>query len=211
MSLPDYLHTDFCSRTVGFAGRIIGISLAGSVFENMLQRNLAAYAPDLPAPLVQAVVNSAAAVWDSVPANLQESVLIAYIESLRDVYVMGIPFGICGALAALLIKNSKMQTKAEELAAIEAAKEHAALEAKEKGQTDSQAEAAAEEAAEHERLEQVASRLGAVQADPDVAVEAGRGIDVAVEEERATGGQVGLERELDAQAVLAEKEGGSAV
>ena len=54
-------------RPVGLAGRIIGISLAGSVFENMIQVNVAKYAPDLPAEYVQIVVNSATAVWINVP------------------------------------------------------------------------------------------------------------------------------------------------
>lgn len=52
---------------IGFAGRIVGISLAGSVFENMIQVNLARYAPDLPSSLVAAVINNAGAVWTIVP------------------------------------------------------------------------------------------------------------------------------------------------
>jgi hypothetical protein len=53
---------------VGFAGRIIGISLAGSVFENMIQVNMKKYVPTLPEHLVQEVVNSATAIWDEIPA-----------------------------------------------------------------------------------------------------------------------------------------------
>ena len=45
----------------------MGISLAGSVFENMLQRNLAHYAPDLAPALVAIVISSASAVWTAVP------------------------------------------------------------------------------------------------------------------------------------------------
>jgi flagellar biosynthesis component FlhA len=39
------------------------------------------------------------------------------------VYILGLPFAFLGFLAALVIKNSKMQTKEEENAAIQAAKE----------------------------------------------------------------------------------------
>lgn len=52
---------------VGFAGRIIGISLAGSVFQNMIKVNLHKYASDLPIQYMEAIVNSASAVWTTVP------------------------------------------------------------------------------------------------------------------------------------------------
>lgn len=55
------------SMTVGFAGRVVGISLAGSVFGNMLQVYLGKYAPSLPPQYLEAVINSPAAVWDTVP------------------------------------------------------------------------------------------------------------------------------------------------
>lgn len=38
-------------------------------------------------------------------------------------YILGLPFAFLGFLAALVIKNSKMQTKEQENAAIQAAKE----------------------------------------------------------------------------------------
>jgi hypothetical protein len=52
---------------LGFAGRIIGISLATSVFENMIQKNLHRGVPDLPDALVRSVVADATAVWNVIP------------------------------------------------------------------------------------------------------------------------------------------------
>ena len=52
---------------VGFIGRILGISLAGSIFENMIQRNLHHFAPTLSPELVQVVTASASAVWTAIP------------------------------------------------------------------------------------------------------------------------------------------------
>jgi len=114
---------------VGFAGRIVGISLAGSVFENMLQVNLRKYSPETPEPLVHAIISSATAVWDTVPDSLRPSVLKAYTETLRQVYIIGIPFALLGLAGALCMKNSRMQTKAEETAALQAAKDKAGAEA----------------------------------------------------------------------------------
>ena len=114
------------SRAVGFAGRILGLSLAGSVFQNMLKNNLHKYAPGASEDIVVAVVNSADAVWKYVPDDLRPSVLVAYTETLRLVYILGLPFAVLGLLSGLLMKNSKMQSKEEEMAAIAAAKEKAA-------------------------------------------------------------------------------------
>lgn len=105
---------------LGFMGRIVGISLGGSVFENLIQSNLHKYAPTLPADIVHAVVNNADAVWSVVPDDLRPQVLYAYTESLRVVYLIGVPMSILGMAGALLIRNSKMPTKAEVTKAKEA-------------------------------------------------------------------------------------------
>lgn len=99
----------------GFAGRIIGISLAGSVFENMIQVNLHKYVPQLSEAQVMEVVNDAGAVYSMIPEEYRTQTLVAYTQTLRLVYIIGLPFAVCGIAAALLIKNSKMPTKAEEL------------------------------------------------------------------------------------------------
>ena len=57
---------------------------------------------------------------------MRESVLTAYIETLRLVYIIGVPCGILAFFGSLLIKNSKMPSKEEEQAQIKAAREKAA-------------------------------------------------------------------------------------
>ena len=113
---------------VGFAGRIIGISLGGSVFENMIQRYLRKDVPGISPELMKAVVSSPTAVWEVVPESLRPAVLNSYANALRDVYIIGLPFGIFALCGALLMKNSRMQTKEEENKAIAAARAKAALE-----------------------------------------------------------------------------------
>lgn len=161
---------------IGFAGRIIGISLAGSVFENMIQVNLHKYAPELPEDLVRAVVNSATAVWQFVPEEMRPQTLRAYTETLRVVYLIGVPAAALALGGALLIRNSKMQTKAEEQAAIDAARQKEALakggvDAEEKGKVDGEGDVADAEA--DRREEEAAIDTSAVAPVPEGAVEGG--------------------------------------
>ena len=186
-------------------GRIIGISLAGSVFENMIQVYLRKYAPNLPAELVAVVINDANAIWTVVPdvreaptpvsacahvaQNLRDSVLVAYTKTVSDVYLIGVPLAFAGTLSALCIKNSRMQTKGEEQAAIQESKEAAAVAARAEGKTSEEVEKEVEAAAVAKQEEQAAAGIAMVNAEPEAAVDGG----------------------VDAQAVLAQQEGKSPV
>lgn len=112
---------------IGFAGRIFGISLAGCVFENMIQVNLRKHVPELSPGQMAAVVNDASAVWTKVPDSIRPKTLVAYADTVRLVYLIGVPMGILGIGAALIIKNSKMPTKAEEEERQQALKDKATL------------------------------------------------------------------------------------
>ena len=177
---------------IGFMGRIVGISLAGSVFENTIQKNLLKYAPGLPAEATLAVINSAAAVWTAVPDNLRPQVLMAYTQSLRDVYICGLPFSIIALGAALCIKNSKMQTKAEETAAIQASREKEALaKAKANGEDVVAADGVTSEKAQvitdaqsAQREEATAHTLGGVAPVPTAAVEGGPDAQVVLDQQQ---------------------------
>lgn len=52
---------------MGFVGRLLGISVAGSIFANQLRHNLSVYVPDLPPQVAAALLGSASAIWDDVP------------------------------------------------------------------------------------------------------------------------------------------------
>ena len=101
--------------------------MATSVFENTIQKNLYKYDPQISESLVQAVVNSATAVWTVVPDSMRKEVLVAYFQSLRDVFIIGVPFSLIGIGGGLIMKNSRMQTKAEEEFDIQASREQEAI------------------------------------------------------------------------------------
>lgn len=114
---------------IGFAGRIVGISLAGSVFENMIQVNLHKYVPGLPEQLVHALTSNAAALWTVVPEQLRPAALEAYSQTVRLTFLIGVPMSILAVMGALIIRNDKMPTKAEEKARAEKRKEEEAAKA----------------------------------------------------------------------------------
>lgn len=90
--------------------------------------------------------------------------MIAYTETLRAVYVIGVPCSILAFFGALLIRNSKMQTKAEEEEAIRIAREEAAVEDGSKVPVD--AEKDIKDAVRAEREEEEATTMTAVGAVP---------------------------------------------
>lgn len=93
---------------------------------------------------------------------------MAYTETLRAVYIIGVPCSILAFAGSLLIKNSKMQTKAEEEEAIRKAREEAA--ADEKSGDAGDAEKQVKDAVRAEREEEEAEVMTAVGAVPDGAV-----------------------------------------
>ncbi|KAF8304793.1 MFS general substrate transporter [Clavulina sp. PMI_390] len=92
----------------GFIGRNVGISLAGSVFGNMLQKNILKYAPSLSADLVKSIQANANAVWTDVPDALRPAVLTAYTKTLSYVFIIGVPASIIALVGALAMRNIKM-------------------------------------------------------------------------------------------------------
>ncbi|KAJ6526830.1 major facilitator superfamily domain-containing protein [Mycena capillaripes] len=88
-----------------FLGGMIGLSVAEAVFASELTRFLAHYAPDAPVSIVR---NSPTAIHTQLPAALVPGVLRAYIESLKIVYLLGVPIAILSLFAALLVKNIRI-------------------------------------------------------------------------------------------------------
>ncbi|WWC86979.1 uncharacterized protein L201_001860 [Kwoniella dendrophila CBS 6074] len=166
---------------IGFAGRIVALSMGGSVFENMIQRHLKSMVPGITEPLVMAVVNDATAIWTYIPDEMRPAVLRAYTKTLSQVYIIGLPLSLLALIGALILKNDKIATKEEEEAAKNSAKEANALQAKK------EEELAVATVQVGDAQPAINSTLPSTQTQPNV------------------------ERELDGQAVLAEKEGRSAV
>ena len=113
----------------------------------------------------------------------RENCLRAYTETLRAVYIIGVPCAILAFIGALFIKNSKMQTKAEEEEAIRKAREEEADEggaAATATEDVEKQEGHVDDAARVEREEEEAVALSAVGPVPEAAVETG------TEEKRAS-------------------------
>ena len=93
---------------MGFLGRLWGISVAGSVFENMLQVNIHKYAPHISQDIIVAIMNAADAVWKAVPPPDRPAVITAYVKTLDAVFLIGVPAGGLGFIAALMMPVLKM-------------------------------------------------------------------------------------------------------
>lgn len=106
-------------------------------------------------------MNDATAVWHVVPEQYREQSLMAYTQALRNVYIIGVPLAIIALGGALLIKNSRMQTKAEEEAAIKQSREAAAGAPVEGGDAE-KASVAAADAERVQREEGEAEAMSAV-------------------------------------------------
>ncbi|KAJ7719163.1 ABC transporter [Mycena olivaceomarginata] len=87
-----------------FLGGMVGLSVAEAVFSTELTRFLARYAPDAPAAIVR---NSPTAIYADLPAALVPGVIKAYIESLRIVYILGVPAAVVSILVTLFVKKSQ--------------------------------------------------------------------------------------------------------
>jgi len=102
----------------------------------------------------------------------RENCLRAYTETLRAVYIIGVPCAILAFCGALLIKNSKMQTKAEEEEAIRKAREEAAAgDGPVNGDDVEKQESRIHDSARVEREEEEAVALSAVGPVPQAAVQ----------------------------------------
>ena len=76
------------------------ISVAGAVFLNQLQKNIETYAPDLPPSVADSVQQSITYIF-SLPKDQQGAVIHAYVKSLDQVFLVGIPAGIISSLVSL--------------------------------------------------------------------------------------------------------------
>lgn len=114
----------------------------------------------------------------------REDCLIAYTETLRAVYIIGVPCAIFSFFGALFIKNSKMQTKAEEEEAIRKAREEAAAEEAGGSQTPDDAEKQVKDAVRAEREEEEAATVAAVAPVPQGAVQGGPDAQAALDHKK---------------------------
>jgi len=85
-------------------GGVIGIAIAGTIFNNQLVKELATYASGLDPQVMQAVKQSVTVIF-TLPASQQAPVVHSYVKALDYTFVLSVPTCVCASLAALLIKN----------------------------------------------------------------------------------------------------------
>jgi hypothetical protein len=80
----------FPFRSSKFLGGTVGLGVAEPVFASELSKYLLQYAPLAPAAVVK---QSPTAIYTDIPADLIPGVVRAYTESLKLVFLVGVPVG----------------------------------------------------------------------------------------------------------------------
>ncbi|KAJ3765744.1 hypothetical protein FB446DRAFT_654805, partial [Lentinula raphanica] len=88
-----------------FLGGTLGLGVAEPVFASELSKNLLKYAPDAPATIVK---ESPTAIYTDLPSSMIPGVVQAYAQSLRIVFVVGVPVAGLALICAFFIKNLKI-------------------------------------------------------------------------------------------------------
>jgi hypothetical protein len=84
------IHLIFNLNHPKFFGGTVGLGVAEPVFASELSKFLIKYAPNAPATIVK---QSPTAIYSSIPADQVPGVVRAYTESLKIVFVIGVPVG----------------------------------------------------------------------------------------------------------------------
>ncbi|KAJ7453316.1 hypothetical protein B0H11DRAFT_1741413, partial [Mycena galericulata] len=89
-----------------FLGGTIGLGVAEPVFSSELGKYLLRYAPEAPAEIVR---ESPTAIYSELPAAMIPGVVQAYMQSLRVVFLLGVPVAGLALLASMVIQNIKIE------------------------------------------------------------------------------------------------------
>jgi hypothetical protein len=82
--------TDVSSFLLKFLGGTVGLGVAEPVFASELSKYLRQYAPHAPATIVK---ESPTAIYTKIAADLIPGVVRSYTESLKIVFLVGVPVG----------------------------------------------------------------------------------------------------------------------
>ncbi|KAJ3850785.1 ABC transporter [Lentinula lateritia] len=88
-----------------FLGGTLGLGVAEPVFSSELAKYLSMYAPDAPATIVK---ESPTAIYTEISPSLIPGVVQAYSQSLRIVFVVGVPVAGLALFTAMFIKNTRI-------------------------------------------------------------------------------------------------------
>ncbi|KAJ7445080.1 ABC transporter [Mycena latifolia] len=91
-----------------FLGGTLGLGVAEPVFASELGKYLLRFAPEAPAAVVR---QSPTTIYTDLPPAMIPGVVQAYTQSLRIVFVLGVPVAGLALLTAMFIKNIRIETK----------------------------------------------------------------------------------------------------
>lgn len=90
-------------------GGTLGLGVAEPVFASELSKYLLRFAPEAPMALVK---QSPIAIYADLPAEMIPGVVRAYTESLRIVFVLGVPVAGLALLSGMFIRNLRIEKAA---------------------------------------------------------------------------------------------------
>jgi hypothetical protein len=91
-------------------GGTLGISVGGTVFANQLTTNLAPYSQVLGPELIKGVRQSVTVIF-SLPQQLQQPVVDAYVKSVATMYITIVPCMFLAGLCGVFVKNWNLKTR----------------------------------------------------------------------------------------------------
>jgi hypothetical protein len=89
-----------------FLGGTLGLGIAEPVFASELGKYLLRFAPEVPAAIVK---QSPIAIYTDLPAAMIPGVVRAYTESLRIVFLLGVPVAGLALLSSMFIQNLRIE------------------------------------------------------------------------------------------------------
>ncbi|KAI0073239.1 MFS general substrate transporter [Panus rudis PR-1116 ss-1] len=96
---------------IGNFGGLIGLSIAGAIFNNNIQTQLN-HIPGL-TPELAAAIRQSITVIPSLPDALQADVRAAAVRALRPIFLIGVVFSALGTICAIFIKNHNLHERSK--------------------------------------------------------------------------------------------------
>ncbi|PVF94123.1 ABC transporter [Serendipita vermifera] len=91
-------------------GGVVGIAIAGTIFNNQLSKTIAQYASSLPPEMVTPVKQSVTVIF-SLPPELKSQVVHAYVKALDYTFIMTVPAAVLASITSLFIKNWNLKKR----------------------------------------------------------------------------------------------------
>jgi MFS family permease len=96
-------------------GGVIGIAIAGTIFNNQLIKELAKYAGDLSPDVIEGVKQSVTVIF-SLPLDQQGGVIHSYVKALDYTFILSVPCCGMATIFALFVRNWNFKERAAGMA-----------------------------------------------------------------------------------------------